>query len=245
MAQLKQCANGHYYDPSMYPSCPYCTGASVGIDRSVSDYGIKTSIPTGSVFTSSSISATGPVSMGSTLPSDSYIGTVDISRASGGNGETVPPEDSVIQDTGHTTIVAPGSRRKQMEKNAQNNAHTEEDVLPDLPERYVVGWLVAVEGPYIGRSFEIYSGNSFIGRDEGEIILKKDKAVSRSKNANTIYDDRENCFYLSAGQSTNLVRVNNKLLPSSSTIGLNPYDLIEIGTSKFRFVPFCSEQFQW
>ncbi len=234
MAQLKQCANGHYYDPSMYPSCPYCNGASVGIDRSVSDYGIKTSVHTGSV----NVSDMSPESPTPTASPNSFINTFGVNYPIS-SGDTVPPKNPVIENIGPTTIVKP---KRVKETSAQDNACESED---DLPERYVVGWIVAVDGPYIGRSFEVYAGNTFIGRDEGDVILKKDRAVSRSKNANTIYDDRENCFYLSAGQSTNLVRVNNKLLPSNSTIELHPYDLIEIGTSIFRFVPFCSDQFQW
>jgi hypothetical protein len=39
--------------------------------------------------------------------------------------------------------------------------------------------------------------------------------------------------------------VDDELLPNSSIVELKPYSSIELGKSKFLFVPFCSDKFKW
>lgn len=221
MAKLKQCPNGHYYDPSVHTSCPYCSSASANVNKSarieypgaVADYDFPTAPPAKDVSELGFDSGTG----------FSYPGHAD--------GNTVAPQDY----TSHTVPVMP-QRHKGSEAAGEDR---------DDPQWLVVGWLVAVEGPYRGRSFEIHHGNTYIGREEGDIILKKDKAVSGSRQANTVYEERKNRFLLVAGQSTNLVYVDDDLLPNSSHVELKPYSSIEMGKSKFLFVPFCSDKFKW
>ena len=111
--------------------------------------------------------------------------------------------------------------------------------------KYVVGWLAGVQGPYRGKSFEVFSKNTSIGRKRGDIVLSKDSAVSSENNMTTVYDARHNQFYLSVGHSTNHVYVDDiLLLPGQNTL-LRPYATIELGLSKFIFVPLCSEHFSW
>lgn len=245
MAQLKQCSNGHYYDTSMYPSCPYCSGASVGIDRSVADYGIKTTIPTGSVFTDSAAPITGPASATPTVSPDSFINPVDGSHP-GGNGETIKPVNPVIDDYESVTEPATPYQRKKTDPQSQDtDSAPQTDDVEKLPQNSVVGWLVAVGGPYIGRSFELHHEYNYIGREAGDIILAKDAQVSRVKNAWVMYSGRNNRFKFGAGESSNIVYINDDELAANSSVILKPYDQIEIGTSKFRFVPFCCDQFHW
>ena len=206
MASLQQCSNGHYYDPSIHPSCPYCSNASASVDRSVRiDY---------------------PASV-----ADYDFPTAPPVKGNSDAGNTVPPQDY----SSHTVPVMPRRKNDDSETGKEDND----------PQWLVVGWLVAVEGPYRGKSFEIHHGNTYIGREEGDIILRKDKAVSGSRQANTVYEERKNRFLLVAGQSTNLVYVDDELLPNSSNVELKPYSSIELGKSKFLFVPFCTDQFKW
>ena len=71
------------------------------------------------------------------------------------------------------------------------------------------------------------------------------KSISREKNFHVMYSIKNNRFKIGAGQSTNIVYLNDDELDAGSSQILNAYDLIEIGNSKFRFVPFCGEQFTW
>ena len=245
MSQLKQCSNGHYYDPSMYPSCPYCSGTSTGIDRSVSNYDIKTTTPAGSIFTNPSGSGT---EGGPTVPPSSGISTEDVKPTSGTNGETVRPDKPVIEDYGVTKPVS--MPRREYKDTAviyqpATPAQPKTAEPEELPQSSVVGWLVAVEGPYVGKSFELHHEYNYIGRETGDIKLAKDPKVSRVKNAWVMYSGRNNRFKFGAGESSNIVYINDDELAANASVTLKPYDQIEIGDSKFRFVPFCSEQFQW
>lgn len=112
-------------------------------------------------------------------------------------------------------------------------------------EELVVGWLVAVEGPYRGKSFELYNGYNYVGRVKGDIVLPKDEQMSAEKNIGAVYDDDNNCFYVIAGSSTNVVYFNGKALLFGGNSELNAYDNVRVGKSKFLFVPFCSEHFNW
>ncbi len=230
MANLQQCPNGHYYDPGMYSSCPYCSGDGAGTDRtqapSVTNYDFATAPPKNP--------------FGDFKPEDRRPATAPASdyRFYGldgdSNGKTVPPS-SPADYAGETLPLRPFSTVK-----GENGAA---DAEPG--SWLVVGWLVAIEGPYRGKSFEIHHGNTYIGREEGDIVLKKDRAVSSSRNANTVYEERKNRYLLVAGQSTNLVYVDDELLPNNSNVELRPYSRIEIGESKFLFVPLCTEKFKW
>jgi len=227
MAQLQQCPNGHYYDPSTHPTCPYCSGVSTGLDRSVETYDIKTANPS-RPFTEypSSGETVSPVSG---IPSSGVVSMPNLT--------VKPMETELIDDySGVTKFIDPGLARRG--KASAESEHEE-------PQKYVVGWLVAVEGPYEGKSFEIHHGYTYIGREKGDIVLKKDTAVSAEKNASILYSAKNNRFKIGAGLSTNVVYINDEELFAGSNIDLSPYDLIEIGTSKFRFAPFCSDQFKW
>ena len=247
MAQLKQCANGHYYDPSMYPACPYCSGGSIGIDRSVSNYDIKTSIPTGSVLTNPAATGANPADTPPTVPPNSVINTAEAGCRDGRNGETKKPDKPIGNYESVTVPVSPWKKPVHPEPPVDGTVPQppQNDDEEILPQNCVVGWLVAVGGPYIGRSFELHHEYNYIGRETGDIMLAKDMQVSRVKNAWVMYSGRNNRFKFGAGESSNIVYVNNDELAANSSVVLKPYDKIEIGTSKFRFVPFCCDKFQW
>ena len=209
MAQLLQCPNGHYYDPDMYSSCPYCTGESMGVDRSF----------------------TAPIPRNApSFSQQEIMATVPLNTA----GETVPPEKPE-DDMPHTM---PAFMAKKTTDNVSGDA-VEDD------SKFVVGWLVAIEGPYRGKSFEIHNGYTYIGRLEGDIVLSQDKLVSSSKNVSTVYDAKNNRFFVRAGDSLNLVYVNGKALIAGDNLPIDAYGSIEVGGTKLLFVPFCSDQFSW
>lgn len=108
----------------------------------------------------------------------------------------------------------------------------------------VVGWLVCVKGPERGRDYRIRSEKNSIGRSESmDICVRDDETISREDHAFIVYDPKKNTFRVQAGSSRGLVYLNEEEVISSER--LNPYDLLEIGESRFRFIPFCGEAFQW
>ncbi len=108
----------------------------------------------------------------------------------------------------------------------------------------VVGWLVSVEGPHFGESFAIHSGTNSIGRNgTNRIVLERDLAVSREKHAFITYEPKHRQFYVKPGDSSGLVYVNDKYITDNQQ--LKTREVLEIGSSKLVFVPFCTEEFGW
>jgi pSer/pThr/pTyr-binding forkhead associated (FHA) protein len=108
----------------------------------------------------------------------------------------------------------------------------------------VVGWLVCVEGPDRGRDYRVRSGRNFIGRaQQMHISIGGDPAVSREKHAAISYDPKHGHFKLLPGEGSGLTYVNDETV--DVPVELKPYDTIELGETKLKFVPFCGEYFRW
>ncbi len=108
----------------------------------------------------------------------------------------------------------------------------------------VVGWLVCTEGSLRGRSFELYAGMNFIGRNRSNhICIPMDKSISREKHGIVIFDPRSKDFLVQSGMSAELLYLNDAVV--LQPIGLNAYDTLLLGNTKFLFVPFCGQNFSW
>jgi hypothetical protein len=108
----------------------------------------------------------------------------------------------------------------------------------------VVGWLVCVDGVNSGRDYRVKSQRNFIGRDPSmDISIAGDDEVSRKQHAVISYDPRGNVFRISPGEARGLTYLNGESVEVPTI--LKPYDLIEVGKTHLRFVPFCGDQFKW
>lgn len=108
----------------------------------------------------------------------------------------------------------------------------------------VVGWLVVVDGPDRGRDFRLHAGRNFIGRAaEMHVALTNDRAVSRDRHAIVVYDPRTNRYRVTPGDSAGLVYRNGA--PVDAPQDLEAGDEIELGDTRLRFVPLCTDTFQW
>ena len=108
----------------------------------------------------------------------------------------------------------------------------------------VVGWLVCVAGPNFGKDYRICAGINTIGRDKGNhIIVSGDGAISREKHALIIYEPKKMQFYLKPGDSSGLTYLNDEYISEQCMIKQG--DIVELGMSKFQFVPLCGENFRW
>lgn len=108
----------------------------------------------------------------------------------------------------------------------------------------VVGWIICVEGEYMGESFSLKSGRNNIGRSLAmDIALAKEKSVSRERHASITYEPNKMKFYIQSGESSGLTYVNDELIMMFTE--LNDYDVITLGASKFVFLRLCGEKFSW
>ena len=108
----------------------------------------------------------------------------------------------------------------------------------------VVGWLVCVGGCHFGECFNIYAGKNSIGRsDENRVVICDDNSISRIKHALIVYEPKKRNFYLQPGDSSGLTYLNDDYITESHK--LTAQDMVELGDSKFMFVPLCGEAFSW
>ena len=108
----------------------------------------------------------------------------------------------------------------------------------------VTGWLVCIAGPHFGESFSIAAGNNSIGRGaSNKIVLDRDPAVSGDKHAIIIYEPKNRKFYIQPGDSSGLTYLNETFL--KETCELRSRAVIELGGSRFLFIPLCGPAFSW
>jgi len=217
--ELKYCKNGHQYDPSITPECPECNAMS----GKAGTIGLDADIHYG----------------------ESY-------------GKTVPLNPSFAANVGKTDRVNPpvgeGGWASFEDYELSTPAKHVDGYNPTMPIGYekakgsmiqpVVGWLACVKGPEKGKDYRIHEQNNYIGRGrENDISIPGDPTISRERHAILAYDTRSKAFYFAPSGGQSIVYHNNA--PVFNNVVLKAYDQIEIGESKFVFVPLCGENFQW
>jgi hypothetical protein len=109
-------------------------------------------------------------------------------------------------------------------------------------KRYVVAWLVGINGASRGESYAVRMGRNVIGRDRrSDIIVSDDQASSH--HADLVFRPEERRFILMDHNSTNGTYVNETEIEPRRD--LLPKDIIRIGSQKFLFTPLCHDGFHW
>jgi len=235
------CPNGHYYNADIYSSCPECGAASGNagagnIPATAPAFGNfdapaygggefpKTTSPNAG-YGAGSVGVTEPISapvfggaqpIGKTMPANASYGS--------GSPSVTVPINGGAQPFGHTVPAVdlnPGA------------AVTEP----------VVGWLVCVEGPVRGVDFRLHDGYNFIGREEGDIHIQGDNAISRQKHAVVAFYAKRNTFYVGPADGRNIIELNGE--PVFNHTEMRSYDVLTIGNTKMMLVALCGDKFNW
>lgn len=110
------------------------------------------------------------------------------------------------------------------------------------PRRYVVGWLVGLNGVARGESYAVRMGRNVLGRDRrSDIVVNDDQASSH--HADLVFRPEERRFILMDHNSTNGTYVNEHEIEPRRD--LTTRDVIRIGSHKFLFVPLCNDGSMW
>ncbi|MGM0508834.1 MAG: FHA domain-containing protein [Fusobacteriota bacterium] len=108
----------------------------------------------------------------------------------------------------------------------------------------VVGWIVCIEGSERGKDYKIRSEKNFIGRSEDmHITITGDKKISRRNHAVISYNPKERNFMIIPGGGTGIIYLDEEAV--YGPMELSAYKVIEMGDSKFIFIPFCGQHFEW
>ena len=157
--------------------------------------------------------------------------------APAGYGAAHAGRDDTIGQT-----VMPEAIRRRMEQEKDNR--TVGEFKRKLGYEPVVGWLVCVEGPEVGKDYRLFGRINAIGRAEGnDVVLAQEHTVSQKNHVRLAYDAKHNNFQLIPGEGTNVTYLNDE--PLYVPQKLNAYDVLEMGDTKLIFVPLCNERFRW
>ncbi len=107
----------------------------------------------------------------------------------------------------------------------------------------VVGWLVCIEGELRGVDFRLHEGYNYIGREEGDVHIHGDDAISREKAARISYYSKKRAFNVDPADGRNIIELNGE--PIYGATPINSYDVLTVGNTKLMLVAMCSEQFGW
>lgn len=178
--------------------------------------------------------------------SASGYGNYDDPFASGYSGEddkTIAQFQNKGLDDEHTIALNSGMGNGKMSSGVAGEDVTIGIFSSFKGQSLVTGWLVCVEGVERGRDYRIGSGWNWVGRAySNNISIRDDMDVADQKHCAVVYDNKSNRFFLADGGHA-LAYINGELLNDSCA--LKSGDIIEIGNSKFEFVPFCREGRTW
>jgi hypothetical protein len=174
------------------------------------------------------------------------MGNDDVTRRIGS-----PAKDSertrLVRRPGEVVAPNDGKREAVADPSKTRLAHRPgaDATTPDGSERPVVGWLVVVSGPGRGRFAAISDGMNSVGRGEDQATRMNfgDESISRSEHAFITYDYKDRKFYIQHGGKMNVVRLNEA--PVLQPMALKSGDMVSLGQTTARFVPFCDESFDW
>ena len=157
--------------------------------------------------------------------------------APAGYGAAHAGRDDTIGQT-----VMPEAIRRRMEQ--ERDQRTVGEFKRKLGYEPVVGWLVCVEGPEVGKDYRLYGRINTIGRaEDNDVVLAQEHTVSQKNHVRLAYDAKHNNYQLIPGDGSNVTYLNDE--PLYVPQRLNAYDVLEMGETKLIFVPLCNDRFRW
>lgn len=119
-----------------------------------------------------------------------------------------------------------------------------EDSKSPLVDNPVSGWVIVMDGPGRGSSFQLNIGGTSIGRDvDADVTLDFGDGAISGEHADIIYDPKGKRFFVRPLSETNLTYIHDE--PLLTPMEINTGDEFNIGETTLRFVAFCGRDFDW
>ena len=209
----KRCENGHFIDES-WDLCPYCPA-----DNSEAEIPIVRP----SRFQQEAMRPAPAAPAPAAAPAAAAAPAID-------RMPTITPPPAVPRHEPATVQPPPMERTVAVQK------------VTGVAKRYVVGWLVGLDGVARGESYPVRIGRNVLGRDKRSDIIVQDEQAS-SHHADLVFRPEERRFILMDHNSTNGTYVND--LEIEPRRDLAAQDIVRIGSQRFLFMPLCHEGFFW
>ena len=254
--KLTKCVNGHFYDEEKYSTCPHCAGSgNNGMNR-------------GDDITTESFVNPMTATVGNHVNKGFGDDDVTVSNSAFGAGSNIDATEPVYSPRLDPSAGARSTRDQtvtEAEEDGKTVGFINWNAIKENETKYqtegqkvtrddqrretvnpVVGWLVCISGSNYGKSFCLYSGKNFIGRDvsSNDVGLPGDLSISRIKHAVIIYEPRQRQFFAQPGDASHeLFYLNNQVVLSNMI--LKDRDVLTLGQTSLVFVPFCDERHGW
>lgn len=108
--------------------------------------------------------------------------------------------------------------------------------------RFVVGWLIGLNGKTRGESFPIRIGRNVIGRDRKAEVNIDDDQVS-VHHADLVFRPEERRYILMDSNSTNGTFLNDEEIQSRTDLVAE--DVLRFGSQRYLFIPLCRDGLYW
>ena len=192
--------------------CPYCPADNSEPDIPVIRPASRVSVPD---------PVSRPVSVASPPPAPASVASMPSSMPPGPRLVPPPPMERTI---------------------AVRAATPDNPSLQPVAKRYVVGWLVGLNGAARGESFPVRIGRNVLGRDRrSDVVIPDDQASSH--HADLVFRPEERRFILMDHNSTNGTYVNETEIEPRRDLAMK--DVIRIGSHRYLFMPLCHDGFFW
>jgi hypothetical protein len=174
---------------------------------------------------------------------ESEVPIVRPSRFGAQEQRPAPPEPPQRRSTGAVPAVVPRRDPPAVQAPPMERTVAAAKVDAGAPaKRYVVGWLIGLNGVARGESFAVRIGRNILGRDRrSDIVVNDDQASSH--HADLVFRPEERRFILMDHNSTNGTYVNEVEIEPRRDLATQ--DVVRIGSHKFLFMPLCNEHFFW
>lgn len=222
MMEIVRCNNNHFYDKSVFFKCPHCENGLIQPEneierkRLIAKYAAE------------------------------YIREFQIEPESEPDPEPVPepePEPETEYCPVRMEDISDAANVRNPVAATENQDVKTIDFKTEQRNYFVTGWLVCVEGPDRGHSFNLYYGYNTIGYSRSNsICILEDTKIARKVHCSVVYDDRKNNFYLLPEREI-AVYLNGRPVEEGECIHTG--DKLNAGESGFVFIAFCEGDRKW
>lgn len=223
----KRCDNGHFIDEA-WDICPYCPQ-----DESEPEIPVVRPRSIEQASPAAVASPAAAAAAASSAPSQAVRPLAAVPEPRPVSVPTRPRSDAAAAAVASASVAsAPVERTVAAQRIEVGQAQ----------KRYVVGWLVSLNGPSRGEAFPVRMGRNVIGRDRrSDIVINDDQASSH--HADLVFRPEERRFILMDHNSTNGTYVNEMEIEPRRDLAEK--DIVRIGSHRFLFSPLCHDGFHW
>lgn len=137
------------------------------------------------------------------------------------------------------------SGKEEWESGTQDLRAADDPVRDETQAEPVAGFLIVVAGPGRGSFVTVHPGMNAVGRAPSQQIRLDhgDEGISSENHCQVIYDSETHKFFVQRGPDARPTWLGQR--PVLAPVELQAGDELRLGETVLRFLPLCSDDFDW